>query len=161
MYGSLTTFASWLQNTPYATAIAGSLWAYPFVQLTHFTGLSIWLGTNFAVDLHALGVVKNTQTTAQLQKSLFAWNWAGFGLVFLGGFTLFSTAAVSFVANKAFETKLGALVPAALIWHIILQVKMRTWGQTKDIPQVAKLASCVELIMWVCAATAAALIPYF
>ena len=81
MYGSLTAFASWLQNTPYATAIAGSLWAYPFVQLTHFTGLSIWLGTNFAVDLHALGVVKNTQTTAQLQKSLFVWNWAGFGTI--------------------------------------------------------------------------------
>src|ERR1700733_1396310 len=128
MHNLLVEFANWLQNSSWATNIASSDWAYPFVQLTHFTGLSLWLGTIFAVDLHLLGVVKRTQTTAELQKSLFAWNWIGFAIVFIGGFTLFSTAAVSFIANKAFEVKLGALVPVALLWHILVQVKVRTWG---------------------------------
>src|ERR1700721_1310803 len=106
MYGLLGAFANWLQNTTYASTIAGSLWAYPFVQLTHFTGLSIWLGTTFAIDLHALGLVKNSQTTSQWQSSLVLWNWIGFFLVVLGGFTLFSTAAVTFIANKTFEVTL-------------------------------------------------------
>src|SRR5580692_4721301 len=100
MHDWLLQFATWLQNSPGAVAVASSDWAYPFVQLTHFTGLSIWLGTNFAVDLHLLGWVKRHQTAAELQSALFTWNWIGFCIVVLGGFTLFSTAAVSFIANK-------------------------------------------------------------
>ena len=161
MHNLLVEFANWLQNSDWAVSIASSDWAYPFVQLTHFTGLSLWLGTNFAVDLHLLGVVKRSQTTAQLQKALFAWNWIGFGIVFLGGFTLFSTAAVSFIANKAFEVKLGALVPVALLWHILVQVKVRSWGQSTEPPRVAKVAGLVEIVLWICVATAAATIPYF
>lgn len=161
MHQWLVDFANALQNSSWAMAIAGSDWAYPFVQLTHFTGLSIWLGTNFAVDLHLLGVLKRTQTAAQLQSALFAWNWIGFGVVVLGGFTLFSTAAVSFIANKAFEVKLAALIPVALLWHILMQVKVRTWGSTSNPPQVAKVAGFVEILLWICVVTAAATIPYF
>src|SRR6202166_3464999 len=102
----LVGLAEWLQNTSMARSVGGSDWAYPFVQLTHFTGLSIWLGTTFAIDLHALGLVKNSQTTSQWQSSLLLWNWIGFFLVVLGGFTLFSTAAVTFIANRAFGVKL-------------------------------------------------------
>jgi hypothetical protein len=51
MDGSLVAFGHWLQNRPFALTIAGSDWAYPFVQATHFTGLSLWVGTNVAVDL--------------------------------------------------------------------------------------------------------------
>jgi hypothetical protein len=37
-------FCQWLQNTSVAVWIAGSDRAYPFVQLTHLTGLSLWIG---------------------------------------------------------------------------------------------------------------------
>ena len=50
MDGSLVSFGHWLQNREFALAIAGSDWAYPFVQATHFTGLSLWVGTNVLVD---------------------------------------------------------------------------------------------------------------
>ena len=43
MYRLILAFANWLQNTPMALAVGGSDWAYPYVQLTHFTGLSLWL----------------------------------------------------------------------------------------------------------------------
>ena len=157
----ITEFANWLQNTDIALSIAGSTWAYPFVQLTHFTGLSLWLGTTIALDLHLLGVGNRTQTAAQLSKALIIWNWIGFCVVITGGLLLFSTAASTFVVNPAFEVKIGALLPVALIWHIIVQLKTRTWGRELEVPKVAKLAGLVEILLWVCVATAATTIPYF
>ena len=78
MEGSLLTFGNWLQNRSFALAVAGSDWAYPFAQATHFTGLSLWIGTTFAVDLSLLGIGNEYQTTSQLSDFLFMWNWIGF-----------------------------------------------------------------------------------
>ena len=159
--GLLWDFANWLENTQIGSGIAGSTWAYPYVQLTHFTGLSLWIGTTIAVDLHLLGVVKREQTTAQLQKALIVWNWIGFAILITGGVLLFSTAATTFIANPAFETKIGLLLPVALIWHILVQIKINTWGQTMDPPKVAKVVGLVEILLWLSVATAATTIPYF
>jgi len=157
----ITEFANWLQNTDIALSVAGSTWSYPFVQLIHFTGLSIWLGTILAVDLHLLGIGKRTQTSAQLLKALIIWNWIGFCILITGGLLLFSTAATTFVVNPAFEIKIGALLPIALTWHIIVQLKTWKWGQELEVPKVAKIAGGVEILLWLCVATAATTIPYF
>jgi hypothetical protein len=157
----LKSFAEWLQNTGPAMWVATSTWAYPFVQLTHFTGLSIWLGTNVGLDLHLLGVGKRRQTSAEFLRGIIVWNWIGLAIAVLGGFTLFSTAATTFIQNPAFQIKLAALIPMALIWHIVVQVKTFSWGQTREVPGVAKFAGLVEIMLWVFVATAAADIPYF
>jgi hypothetical protein len=161
MHALIVAFANWLQNTDIAMNIAGSTWAYPFVQTIHFTGLSIWLGTILAVDLHLLGVGNRTQTSAQLLKALIVWNWIGFCILVTGGVLLFSTAATTFIVNPAFEVKIGALLPAALTWHIIVQAKTLRWGREPEVPKVARLAGGVELLLWLCVATAATTIPYF
>ena len=161
MQGLVNEFANWLQNTDIAMNIAASTWAYPFVQTIHFTGLSIWLGTILAVDLHLLGIGNRTQTSAQLLKALIVWNWIGFCILITGGILLFSTAATTFIINPAFEIKIGILLPAALIWHIIVQAKAFSWGREAGVPKVAKLAGGVEILLWLCVATAATTIPYF
>jgi hypothetical protein len=152
-------FWSFLQGLPWATAVRESPWMYPFVQLIHFSGLSLWLGTNVAVDLRLLGVGKKTQTASELSDELFAWNWIGFAIVVLGGFLLFSASALMYVANPAFRIKLTMLIPLALAWHIGVQVKTRAWGHMPDTPAVAKLAGLIELLLWLSVVTAAVEIP--
>lgn len=159
--GPLWDFARWLESSRVGSGIGESTWAYPYIQLLHFTGLSIWMGTTIAVDLHLLGVVRREQTTAQLLKALILWNWIGFVILVTGGFLLFSTAATLFIMNPAFETKIGLLLPVALIWHILVQLKIRAWGQTMEPPNAAKVAGLVEILLWVSVATAATTIPYF
>jgi hypothetical protein len=159
--GPLWRLANWLENTDMGSGIAGSLWAYPYVQLIHFTGLSIWLGTTIAFDLHLLGVVRRRQTSAQLLRAIIVWNWIGFAVVITGGLMLFSTAATSFITNPGFRVKIGMLLPVALAWHVIVQWKARTWGRTMDTPTVAKVAGMVEILLWLSVATAATTIPYF
>ena len=159
MHDFLVSFGKWLEATPWGTFTRTTLWGYPFVQLTHFSGLSLWLGTNIAVDLRLLGVGRKRETAMQLSDSLFAWNWAGFAIAVLGGFTLFSATATTYLANPAFQLKLGILVPLALIWHIVVQRKTREWGKTETTPSIAKLAGLFEFVLWICVVTAAVEIP--
>src|SRR5712672_3433102 len=125
MHDLVMTLAAWLEATPWGVVTRESSWAYPYVQLIHFTGLSIWLGTTFALDLRLLGVGFRRTTPAQVAQDLFLWNWIGFAIVLTGGFMLFSGLARSFVENLAFEWKLGLFVPLALVWHIVVQQRAR------------------------------------
>lgn len=159
MHSILLAIAQWLEGTYWGEMARESLYAYPFVQLTHFTGLSIWLGTNFALDLRLLGVGSKRTTAAQVADSLFVWNWIGFCIVLAGGFWLFSALATSFMVNIAFQWKLGFFVPLALIFHVFVQRKARDWGKTMEIPGIAKLAAVTEILLWICVVTAAVLIP--
>jgi len=159
MHGFFNALAKWLESTFWATDIRSSLWIYPYVQLIHFSGLSLWLGTNIVVDLRLMGVGRRRQTAAQLSEGLFAWNWIGFCIVVLGGFLLFSSIATTYIVNIAFEMKLGIFVPLALMWHIFVQRKTRVWGRSVDTPGIAKLAGLIELLLWLCVVTAAVEIP--
>src|SRR5215469_1387181 len=159
MHDTLVAFAKWLEGTPWGLMTRESMWAYPFVQLIHFTGLSIWLGTNLALDLRLLGLGKRKATAAQVAQELFVWNWIGFAIVLTGGFMLFSGIATAFITNIAFQWKLGLFVPLALIWHVMVQRRARDWGQTLECPGTAKAAALVEILLWICVVTAAVQIP--
>jgi hypothetical protein len=158
MFDLVHSFAKWLEGTPWGVVIR-TTGIYPFIQLIHFSGLTVWLGTNVLVDLRLLGVGKKRQTAAELTEALFAWNWIGFLVVVLGGFLLFSGIATLYVTNVAFQFKLGMFVPLALVWHIVVQKKARTWGRESDTPAIAKLAGLVEILLWLCVVTAAVEIP--
>jgi hypothetical protein len=160
MEGSLLTFGNWLQNRSFALAVAGSDWGYPFAQATHFTGLSLWIGTTVAVDLSLLGIGNEHQTSSQLSDFLLLWNWIGFCIAVVGGFLLFSCAAATYVINTAFLTKLGLLIPVALFLHIMIQRKVRTWGLYPKVPRVAQIAASLELLLWLSVVSAAVAIPY-
>jgi hypothetical protein len=160
MDGSLVLLGHWLQNRPFALAIAGSDWAYPIVQATHFTGLSLWVGTNVAVDIHLLGFGKKSSGPVQLSDALFIWNWIGFCIAVTGGFLLFSVSAETYLTNIAFLTKLGLLIPLGLVLHVVIQQKAPAWEKASETPPVAKVAGFAELLLWLSVATAAVLIPY-
>lgn len=158
----VVSFCNWLQNTPYALAIAGSTWAYPFVQTTHFTGLSIWLGTSLALDFRLLGWLGRSRKPYELARSLFSWNWIGFVIAVIGGVSLFSTDAVAFSRNPAVQFKLLLFFPLALITHIVVQQKtLKSWGSSEVVPMTARIAGLTEFLLWLSVASAAANIPYF
>jgi hypothetical protein len=156
----LASFGHWLQNRPFALALAGSDWAYPLVQAAHFTGLSLWVGTSVAVDLSLLGTGRKSSTSFHLAEALFRWNWIGFGIAVCGGFFLFSVSAETYLTNAAFLAKLGLLLPLGLALHIVIQKRAPIWEQAPEKPLAAKVAGFAELLLWLSVATAAVLIPY-
>jgi hypothetical protein len=157
----LTSIAHWLQNLPLILWLGSSDHAYPFVQLTHFSGLSLWISTCLILDIRLLGFGKKLMTPAKLLDAIFVWNWVGLAIAVTGGFTLFCIAAGGYIANPAFQVKIYMLLPVALIWHIIVQRKTRGWGQTEETPTAAKLAGGIELILWLCVMTGGIWIPNY
>ena len=111
--------------------------------------------------MRLLGVGRKRVTAAQLQRQLFAWNWIGFGIVVLGGFLLFSSAATTFLVNAAFIWKLTRFLPLALAWHIVVQAKTPSWGRAEETPVLAKLGGGLEICLWLSVAMAAVLIPAY
>jgi hypothetical protein len=161
MGDALLNFGNWLQNRQFALDLVSSTWAYPWVQALHFSGLSLFVGTNMALDLNLAGLWKRRETPAELCSDLIIWNWIGFCVAITGGFLLFACSAASYVINTPFQIKLGLLVPLGLILHIFVQRKLlRDWSQPA-LPGIARVAGLVELLWWMSVVTAAVLIPYY
>jgi hypothetical protein len=158
--GLLHSFGHWLQNRSFALAIGGSDWAYPFVQALHFLGLSLWVATNVVLDLSLLRVGNKHQPPAKLSDDLFLLNWVGFTIAVTGGILLFSVSASMYLANAAFLTKVGVLVPLGIVLHVVIQLRVHEWGSSSDPPVLARVAAITELLLWFSVAIAAVSIPY-
>jgi hypothetical protein len=115
----------------------------------------MWLGTSLTVDLRLMGVGERRLTAAELSNGLFAWNWFGFCVAFIGGFLLFSADATTYVSNAGFRLKLVVLAPLALILHLVVQKKTRTWIQNGQTSAFGKWAGWIEFLLWISVVTAA------
>jgi len=154
MYDAVLACSRWLENTPWGVTVRDSSWMYPIALWVHFVGLSVWLGTSLAVDLRLIGVGARRQTAAELSNGVFAWNWIGFSVAFLGGFLLLSAEATTYVTNTGFRLKLAVLTPLALIWHLVVQKKARAWTQTEHTSAMGKWAGLIEFSLWISVVTA-------
>lgn len=160
MQESLLNFCHWLQNTSVGLAVSGTSWGYPYVQLIHFFGLSVWVGTIVMLDLRLLGLGGRRHTASELAHQLTPLTWTGLGIAVTGGFLLFSANAATYFQNFAFRTKIP-LVLTGIAYHVVIQQKTRQWGDSLTTPPVAKWAGFFELALWLGVITMAAEIPNF
>ena len=149
MYDAVIAGCRWLENTPWGVTVRDSSWVYPVALWVHFVGLSIWLATSLVVDFRLMRVGPQRLTALDPLSGLFAWNWIGFGVAFLGGFLLLSAEATTYAANTGFRLKLGVLIPLALIWHVLVQKKTRAWTQPEQISAAVKWAGLIESFLWI------------
>jgi hypothetical protein len=154
MSDALIACCRWLENTPWGVTVRESAWMYPVIQWVHFVGLSMGLGTSLTVDFRLMGVGERRLTAAELSNGLFAWNWIGFCVALIGGFLLFSAEATTYVSNTAFNLKLAVVTPLALMWHVLVQKKIRSWTQTGQPSGFGKWAGWIEFSLWISVVTA-------
>jgi hypothetical protein len=149
MYQAVLACCSWLENTPWGVTVRDSSWMYPVILWVHFVGLSMWLATSLTVDLRLMGVGERRLTAAELSNGLFAWNWIGFCVAFIGGFLLLSAEATTYVTNTGIRLKLAVLTPLALTWHLVVQKKAQTWTQTGQTSAIGRWAGLIESLLWI------------
>ena len=138
----------------------GTTWGYPFVQLIHFFGLSLWVGTIVMLDLRLMGLAARGQTVTDFYQQLFPWTWTGLAIVVIGGFLLFSAAAETYYHNPAFQVKVPLLL-IGIAYHVVIQCQLRKWDQPGATPALAKIAGASELALWIGVITAAVSIPNY
>jgi hypothetical protein len=155
---SLKIFCHWLQNTDFGLFVSGSTWVFPWVQLIHYTGMGMWVGSSVLIDLRIMGLVKPDQTIGKFTRSLLAFNWIALCIGIVGGVSLFSANASSYLTNAAFDIKFPLLC-FGILYHGFLQGKALKAKTEFSMPGGFKLAAFAEIAIWFFVVLAATRIP--
>ncbi len=140
----LAEFFRWLVNSPLPHAMNAAEWVFPTVQSLHFVGFALSIGTIAIVDFRVLGWGGSRFTPAELAADLARWTSAGIAIMLITGFLMFSTDAVGYPNNPAFQFKMACLA-AAILFHFTLHRK----AVRVAVPHLAaKLAAVTSLALW-------------
>lgn len=151
-------FCMWLEHTSFITWISNSVIISTAVELTHYIGMFLLVGSIVIVDLRIIGIAARQRNAAELADELFPVMWAGLALNFLSGFLLFAGDAATFWVNWVFHIKLVVIL-VAIVFGIIVQWNARRWGQAPSIPIGAKLLAFISLALWIGSILAAVEVP--
>src|SRR5713226_6994156 len=140
----LTEFFRWLVNSPWSHLINSYEWVFPAIQSLHFIGFAMSIGTIAIVDLRLLGLGMRRLAPAELAADLAPWTRAGIAIMLTTGPLMFSTDAVAYHFNPAFQFKMVCLM-LALLFHFTLH---RRAVRPSVPPIAAKLAAAMSLLLW-------------
>jgi hypothetical protein len=134
----------WLVNSPWSRGMNSEEWVFPAVQSLHFIGFAMSIGTIAMVDFRLLGFGKRYLGAAELAADLAPWTLGGIAVMLITGPLMFSTDAVSYHLNPAFQFKMVCLM-LALLFHFTLH---RRAVRPDAPPLSAKLAGAISLVLW-------------
>jgi hypothetical protein len=153
-------FLEWLQQTPVATFVAETLWAYPLFETLHTLGMALLLGSLGLINLRILGYKPELPIVGTLRLLPLA--WLGFSVNLVSGLALFTSDAVYFWGSITFRIKLGLIVLAGINAFILSQTVFRgaRAGTLSATPPRARVLASASLVFWVGAIIAGRLIAY-
>ena len=148
----------WLQDNSLIALINGTAWTAAALEIVHYFSMFILVGAMVIVDLRVLGLVGRRQDATQLADLLFPWIWISLVFNFVSGFLMFAGSATSYYRNDIFYDKM-AVILVAIIANIIVQQKVRKWGQLPEMPASAKLVAFISIGLWIGAIIAGVEVP--
>lgn len=158
----LQQFCQWLYHSAMGTAIRESVWVFPIIETIHVLGITLVAGTVAILDLRLLGLVLKREGVSQIARQILPLTWAGFAVMFVSGFLLFSAEAADSYANAAFRIKLVLLLLVGLnplLFHLTVYRDVAAWNDRIVTPLRARLAGILSLSLWaaiICAGRAIA-----
>lgn len=161
---SLLPFCAWLASTHGSIALKESLKMWTLVEALHVWTLTLFLGVAFVLDLRLLGFTMRAVPVSQVIKRLEPWALAGFILMVTTGLLLFYATPVKTYQNIFFRVKIIMLVMAGLnVWlfHTGIYRTIAEWDVAALIPQRARMAGAISLVLWIAIIIAGRLTAYY
>lgn len=141
---------NWVFDNPYV---------FPWLEVFHVLGFSLWIGSIFILDLKLLGLIKRAPF---YNYHLVPWAYFGLAMVLITGF-LFVAGNPTYLSNPALQLKLLLIVLAGIfvmIYHTRLVATHIDAAHDTPVPMIAKLAGATSLLIWVGVVILARMIPY-
>ena len=129
------------------------------LELAHYFGFFLLVGTTATVDLRVLGITGRREPIDQLARQLFPLMWVGLALSVLSGFVMFAGQATTFFPNPVFRAKLLVIL-FAIVFGVVVQINLPKWDHSPPMPVKARLIALVSLLSWIAAILAAVEIPH-
>ena len=154
----LLHLGEWLEHNSWIVAINSSVVLSTILEVAHYAGFFLLVGSIAIVDLRVLGVATRRQTATSLAEELFPWMCTGFISALLSGFIMFAGDATDFSAASIFRVKMLAVL-LALAAGIIVQWSVRKWERAPSMPIGARLMAFISLALWIGAILVAVEVP--
>lgn len=141
--------------------VLGSAWIWPLLEILHFIGLSLLLGSLIIADLRLAGLFR--QISIEATHRLLPLAFLGFGINLTTGFLFVIGDPARYFANIGFRIKMLLVLLAALnaLWfYWKLNPVMRSWDAHGDTPALAKTIAFLSLGIWTGVLLLGRLIPY-
>ena len=136
-------------------------WTWPILEILHFMGLSLLLGSLLVIDLRMAGYFRQINVVAT--HKLLPWTFLGFGINLVTGFLFLMGDPARYTANIGFWWKMILVVVAGLnaLWFWVkINPVMKTWEPHADTPAIAKVIAWISLGTWFGVLLLGRLIPY-
>jgi len=148
---SVLTFAQWLQETGWATAIRERWLPYPIILSLHLSFIALAGGMMLITNLRLLEVVMRKRPVADVVDQLRWPKRIGFLAIVACGVLLASSKAEEYYYNAFFWTKMSLLALIGvhgLVFRRDVYGKAAEFDRAGRIPGKAKLAAALSLVLW-------------
>ena len=139
-----------------------SAWGWPVVEIVHFTGLCLLMGTVGIFDLRMMGLVTGLSLSAL--HRLVPFGVFGFGRSVGSGLMFVTSSPDQYLYNRAFIVKVGCMLVAGLnvaFFYARVFARLQRTGADADPPLGARLAGGVSLTAWIGVMSAGRLLTFF
>jgi hypothetical protein len=153
----------WIQSSDLAVLIAQSRGWFPALEMIHVTATTFVFGMITIVDLRLLGLIARGSAVSALYRDVIPLTWAAFAVAAISGGLLFTSQAVAYSANIAFQLKFAALALIALnmlAFRLFVYPGIAKWDRAAAIPLRARLAGAISLAGWIAVVSCARWIAY-
>ena len=148
---TLDSLWSAIERLPFARAIRSNGNLFPWIESIHVLAIVLVVGTIAIVDLRLLGLASTDKPVSRIGAQVLPFTWGAFGVAVLTGLLLFSSSAVTYVANWPFRLKmLGLLLAGAnmALFHLTAYRGIPVWDTHRQPPVSAKLHAGLSLGFW-------------
>jgi len=136
-----SALAEWMRETNPAMQVA---------EATHVLAAVMLFGTVLIVDLRMLGLTDSPRSLTCVSRETLPLTWAAFALAVITGSLMFTTSAVTYFGNAAFQWKALALFGAGLnmlVFQFLTARSVAAWDLGKP-PRAARIAGLASLLLW-------------
>jgi hypothetical protein len=126
-----------------------SAWGWPVVEIVHFTGLCLLMGTVGMFDLRMMGLVKGLSLSAL--HRLVPFGVLGFALSVGSGLMFVTSSPDQYLYNPAWQVKMGLLALAGLnmvLFYLTTSRRLQALGPDDAPPLAARVFAGVSLTCW-------------
>jgi len=148
----IEVFCQWLYDTPLAATIRSNELAFPWLESVHVLAITLVLGTIAVADLRLLGLASVKRPVTQLLQDVLPVTWVAFAIAAITGAALFTSNAVEYVHNTAFQLKMIMMALAGLNMVVFQLITFRSagaWDEARTTPVGARFAGAFSLLAWI------------
>jgi hypothetical protein len=148
----LLSLALWVQATGFFTYLRGSGYVYPAILSLHMVAIAFFGGMILMTDLRLLGVTMRNHPVADVAGQLRVPKRYGFLLAATCGLLLLGCKAEEYYYNAFFRVKITLLILVvlhALVFRWSVYDRVAEFDRDGRVPNRAKLAAGLSLLLWV------------